>query len=215
MDKLADYYARRAAEYERIYAKPERQRDLAGLKLRIRSMLSGRRVLELACGTGYWTEVFAPVAKEVIALDVNQEVLEIARAKSYPPGRVQFMRADCYAPPDLGRRHDALFAGFWWSHVPLQRLDAFLAAGVAAAAPGALITFVDNRYVEGSSTPVARRDAEGNGYQLRRLDDGSRHEVLKNFPTESELIKRTIRNGWGANVELYEHYWLLSFWANA
>jgi len=215
MDKLADYYAKRAAEYERIYARPERQRDLAALKERTRKMLSGRCVLELACGTGYWTEVFAPVAREVTALDVNDEVLEIARAKSYPPGRVAFMRADCYAPPDLARRHDALFAGFWWSHVPLQQLEGFLAASVAAVAPRALIAFLDNRYVEGSSTPVARRDAEGNAYQLRTLDDGSRHEVLKNFPSASELIKRTVKHGCGANVELFEHYWLLSFRANA
>lgn len=215
MDKLADYYAKRAAEYERIYDKPERQRDLASLKERIRRMLSGRRVLELACGTGYWTEVFAPVAREVTALDVNQEVLDIARSKSYPPGRVAFMRADCTTPPDLGRRHDALFAGFWWSHVPLQRLDGFLAASAAAVAPGALIAFLDNRYVEGSSTPVARRDAEGNAYQLRPLDDGSTHEVLKNFPADGELIERTVKNGWGASVELFGHYWLLSYWGNA
>jgi SAM-dependent methyltransferase len=215
MDHLAEYYAKRASEYERIYARPERQRDLAALKERVRKMLAGRRVLELACGTGYWTEVFAPVAKEVVALDVNKEVLDIARAKSYPAGRVEFVQADCYAPPDFGRRHDALFAGFWWSHVPLQRLDAFLAAAVAAAAPRALVAFIDNRYVEGSSSPVERRDAEGNGYQWRTLDDGSRHEVLKNFPAESELIKRTVKHGWGANVELYEHYWLLSYWANA
>ena len=92
MDKLAEYYAKRANEYERVYAKPERQRDLAALKERVRRMLAGRRVLELACGTGYWTEVFAPVAKEVTALDVNEEVLAIARAKSYPPGRVEFLR---------------------------------------------------------------------------------------------------------------------------
>lgn len=215
MDQLAEYYAKRASEYERIYARPERQHDLAGLKERVRKMLAGRRVLELACGTGYWTEVYAPVAREVLAVDVNQEVLDIARAKDYPAGRVEFVQGDCYAPPDSGRRHDALFAGFWWSHVPLQRLDAFLASAVSKVAPRALVAFIDNRYVEGSSTPVARRDAEGNGYQLRTLDDGSRHEVLKNFPAESELIKRTVKRGWGANVELYEHYWLLSYWANA
>jgi len=215
LDDLAEYYARRAPEYERVYARPERQRDLAALKARLRAMLRGRRVLELACGTGYWTEVFAPEAAEVTALDLNEEVLAIARAKPYPPGRVQFVRGDCYAPPDSGRRHDALFAGFWWSHVPLSRLDAFLAAAAAAVAPGALLVYADNRYVEGSSTPVTRRDGEGNGYQARTLDDGSTHEVLKNFPTEHELIARTVKSGWGANVELFEHYWLLSYWAGA
>ena len=214
-DRLAEYYAQRAPEYERVYAKPERQRDLAALKARLKEMLRGRRVLELACGTGYWTEVFASEAAEVTALDVNEEVLAIARAKRYPAHRVQFALGDCYAPPAYGRRHDALFAGFWWSHVPLSRLDGFLAGAAAAVAPGALLVFADNRYVEGSSSAVSRRDAEGNGYQLRRLDDGSTHEVLKNFPTEHELIARTVKTGWGANVELFEHYWLLSYWANA
>jgi len=84
---------------------------------------------------------------------------------------------------------------------------------VSRVAPGALIAFLDNRYVAGSSTAVARRDEEGNTYQNRKLDDGSVHEVLKNFPAESELIQRASRVGWGANVDLFEHYWLLTFWA--
>jgi demethylmenaquinone methyltransferase/2-methoxy-6-polyprenyl-1,4-benzoquinol methylase len=213
MDKLAAYYARRAAEYERIFAKPERQADLAALKVRIGKMFAGRRVLELACGTGYWTEVIAPGAAQVTAIDINEEVLQIARAKSYPEKRVTFLAGDCYAPPDTGRSHDALFAGFWWSHVSLRKLDAFLECATDAVAPGALIAFLDNVYVEGSSTGVTRRDADGNSYQMRKLDDGSEHEVLKNFPSESELIQRASRHGWGANIELFRHYWLLTWWA--
>ena len=79
--------------------------------------------------------------------------------------------------------------------------------------PGSLIAFLDNRYVEGSSTPVSRTDGGGNTYQTRKLDDGSSHEVLKNFPAEGELIQRASRHGWGANVDLFEHFWLLSWWA--
>ncbi len=212
MDKLATYYAQRAAEYERIYAKPERQADLYALRTRIRDLFSRRKVLELACGTGYWTDVYAPAAAQVTALDVNEEVLEIARAKQHA-AKVDFVRGSAYEIPDFGRRHDALFAGFWWSHVPLEKLDGFLADCLSAVAPGALIAFLDNRYVEGSSTPLARRDARGNAYQLRNLDDGSTHEVLKNFPSESELIQRVSRIGWGANVELLDYYWLLTWWA--
>lgn len=212
MEPMIDYYAKRAAEYERIYAKPERQNDLAALRARIGKMFAGRQVLELACGTGYWTPVIAGSAAKVLALDVNQEVIEIAKAKTYSGNNVSFSRGDAYDPP----RHpecNALFAGFWWSHVPLARLDAFIESATAAVAPGALLAFLDNRYVEGSSTPVSRRDAEGNQYQARKLDDGSSHEVLKNFPTEGELIQRASRHGWGANVELLEHYWLLTWWA--
>ena len=213
MDKLATYYAQRAVEYERIYAKPERQPDLRALEARIRKMLAGRKVLELACGTGYWTEVIATSAARITAIDVNEEVLQIAKAKGYPMDKVKLQTGDCYSPPDFGRTHDALFAGFWWSHVPLEKMASFLQAVTRCVAPGALIAFLDNRYVEGSSTPVSRRDAQGNSYQTRKLDDGSSHEVLKNFPQASELIQCASRHGWGANVELLPHYWLLTWWA--
>jgi demethylmenaquinone methyltransferase/2-methoxy-6-polyprenyl-1,4-benzoquinol methylase len=215
MTSLAEYYAKRAAEYERVYAKPERQADLAALRRRIAQMFSGRKVLELACGTGYWTEVIAAKAGEVLALDLNREVLEIARQKKTPEGVVEYGIGDAYNPPDLGRRHDALFAGFWWSHVPLARMDLFIEKATKSVAPGALLAFLDNRYVEGSSTPLSRTDGEGNTYQTRRLEDGSEHEVLKNFPDAGELIRRASRHGWGANVELLEHYWLLSFWGKS
>lgn len=212
MDELADYYARRAAEYERIYAKPERQADLAALRARIAGLCAGRRVLELACGTGYWTDLIAGTAAQVTAIDVNDEVLAIARSKPNG-GKVEFVRASVHGIPDFGRAHDVLFAGFWWSHVPLGGMDGFLAGALQAVAPGALAAFLDNRYVEGSSTPVSRRDAEGNSYQARALADGSTHEVLKNFPDESDLLRRASRHGWGAHVDLLPHYWLLTWWA--
>ena len=211
MDNLAAYYARRAAEYERIYAKPERQADLAALRSRVAGLFCGRNVLELACGTGYWTETIAPSARSVTALDAAEKTLAIARSKRYPQGKVEFIEGDAYALPASGRSHDALFAGFWWSHVPLARRDAFLAGASRAVAPGAVVAFLDNRYVEGSSTPLSRRDAKGNTYQTRRLDDGSTHEVLKNFPSEHELVEVASRYGRQVSVEWLEYYWLLSY----
>ena len=213
MDKTVEYYAKRAQEYESVYDKPERQADLAALRARLAKACAGRAVLEIACGTGWWTQVVARGARGVTALDASDEMLEIARAKGDASGKVTYVRGDAYGIPDFGRRHDALLAGFWWSHVPLERLDAFLEAAGRAVAPGALMVFVDNRYVEGSSTPIARREAGGDTWQLRELADGSAHEVLKNFPSEGELIRRATRHGWGANVELYPYYWLLTYWS--
>ena len=212
MDQLATYYAQRAAEYERIYAKPERQTDLAALRARVAKIFKGKHVLELACGTGYWTDVIASQAAQVTAIDLNEEVLKIARTKPNA-AKVTFRCGSVYEIPDLGRVHDGLFAGFWWSHVPLEKLDGFLKEVSSKVKPGALIAFLDNRYVEGSSTPVSRADAAGNTYQQRKLDDGSTHEVLKNFPDESELIRRASRHGWGAHVDLLPHYWMLTWWA--
>ncbi len=209
---LRAYYAARAAEYERIYAKPERQADLARLHALVPAHFAGRRVLEIACGTGYWTSLVAPVAAAVTATDATAEVLEIARTKPLPAGRVEFRLADAYALDAVPGRFDAAFAGFWWSHVPRQDLRRFLAGLHRRLEPGARVVLLDNRYVEGSSTPLARTDGDGNTYQRRRLEDGTEHEVLKNFPPAPE-VRREIAAAGGGRVELLElpYYWVASY----
>ncbi|MGQ0544293.1 MAG: class I SAM-dependent methyltransferase [Betaproteobacteria bacterium] len=205
------YYARRAAEYEKIYAKPERQADLANLRADVPALFAGERVLEIACGTGYWTPLIAASAASVLAMDCSEETLQIARSKAYERENVRFERDDAYALPAWPEKFSACFAGFWWSHVPLERIEPFLDALHERLAPGAKVAFLDNLYVEGSSTPLARRDAAGNTYQERRLADGSRHEVLKNFPAEGELEARLGRCGSEVRVERYQYYWLASY----
>jgi demethylmenaquinone methyltransferase/2-methoxy-6-polyprenyl-1,4-benzoquinol methylase len=205
------YYARRAREYESIYDKPERQADLARMRVDIPGLFVDREVLEIACGTGYWTPLIAAQADSVLAVDYNEETLEIARAKRYPRSNVRFESADAYRLPEWQKRFTACYAGFWWSHVPLERLDGFLSSLEERLVPGALVAFMDNLYVEGSSTPLSRRDAAGNTYQERRLADGSRHEVLKNFPAAGELEARLARCGTDVQVRRYQYYWLASY----
>ena len=89
---LADYYVRRAPEYERIYQKPERQAELRVVREMVANTFAGRSVLEVACGTGWWTEVLADIARSVVATDVNEEVLAIARTKAINRRKVSFQR---------------------------------------------------------------------------------------------------------------------------
>ena len=68
------YYAARAREYERIYHKPERQADLARLREAVPAPFTNRTVLEVACGTGYWTQHMARTARSICAThQVNTE----------------------------------------------------------------------------------------------------------------------------------------------
>lgn len=205
---LEEYYAKRAAEYEKIFEKPERQADLARMRADIPACFAGARVLEIACGTGYWTPLIAARAESVLATDYNEETLAIARAKKYAKANVRFEQADAYALPSWPQKFSACYAGFWWSHVPLARLDQFLRGLHARLQPGARVVFMDNRYVEGSSTPISRTDAEGNTFQSRKLSDGTRHEVLKNFPGPAELRARLGRE---VEVTEYQYYWLASY----
>ena len=203
------YYAQRAASYEDIYAKPERQADLAILHQRLRALFAGQRVLEIACGTGYWSADLAASAEHVLATDINPEVIDVARAKQLPPEKITFALANAFA---LGAADDcnACFAGFWWSHVPRERQAAFLASLRERLAPQSQLVMIDSVYVEGSSTPIARTDAERNTYQIRRLPDGERYEVLKNFPTDSTLRKAVGAHLKDIRIERVQHYWMLS-----
>jgi hypothetical protein len=69
--------------------------------------------------------------------------------------------------------------------------------------------FLDNRYVEGSSTPIAETDGEGDSWQLRILDDGSSHRVLKNFPGAAELKAAARPFARKVNVIELPYFWLL------
>jgi ubiquinone/menaquinone biosynthesis C-methylase UbiE len=57
----------------------------------------GADVLEVACGTGYWTEVLIRSAATVLATDINEEMLSLARSRDIDPQRIVFQRADAYA----------------------------------------------------------------------------------------------------------------------
>lgn len=208
---LIDYYSRRALEYERIYHKPERQAGLARLREHLRRLLAGRRILELACGTGYWTAALAGTADFIVATDASEAVLEIARGKGLDPARVSFARADAYGPVLAERDFSAGLAAFWWSHVPRAQLSTFLGSFHAALQPGARVVFADNRFVPGSSTPVSRMDADGNTYQQRRLDDGSTHEVLKNFPTADELHAVLHPYADAVAITTLDYFWCVSY----
>ncbi len=80
---LIQYYADRAFEYEKTYQRPERQEDIALLHSILKKLLKGHNVLEIACGTGYWTKTIASIANLVTATDINQEVLKIAKKKFF------------------------------------------------------------------------------------------------------------------------------------
>ena len=207
MDALADYYARRAPEYERIYQKPERQADLGVLRDFVAQSFAGRRVLEVACGTGWWTEVLAGTARAVTATDINESVLAVAKSKPLDYAKVHFQRGDAFRLDDLSGPFDAGFAAFWWSHLTRADLRRFLHGFHRQLQPGSIVMFLDNIFVAGSSTPISRRDADGNTFQLRQLDDGSTTEVLKNFPTDDEIAAVLGDAADGLTIERTTYYW--------
>lgn len=210
--ELETYYADRAAEYEDVYRKPERQESIAWLHSRLRQTFINRSVLEVACNTGFWTQTLAEVALSVVATDINREVLDIAKQKPLPPGQVTFVQDDAFTLGSVpSQEFSGGFSGFWWSHIPKTQIDLFLAAFHAKLQSRARVLFADNCYVEGSNHPIARTDEGGNTYQKRVLGNGTRYEVLKNFPARQELEDAVAAYGNDIEYEASTYYWRLSY----
>jgi demethylmenaquinone methyltransferase/2-methoxy-6-polyprenyl-1,4-benzoquinol methylase len=180
---LVSYYKDRAKEYEQIYSKPERQEDLESATIILQEIFADKQVLEIACGTGYWTEKIAAKATSVFATDINETVIDVAKKKDLSSKHVSFEIADIYNFPNHNK-FESMFGGFIWSHILLQDLDKFLSTVNSLVSPGGTVAFMDNNFVEGSNHPITKRDEHGNNFQTRKLEDNTAHFVLKNFPTE-------------------------------
>lgn len=204
------YYKERAKEYEKIYDKPERKHDLQEAKKILQQIFFEKDVLEIACGTGYWTEAIAATAKEILATDINDAVIKIARSKTYSPAKIKFETADIFHLKN-NIKHESLFAGFIWSHIKLQELEKFITAVNNMVQSGGTVVFMDNNYVEGSSTPISETDEPGNTYQTRKLEDESEYKILKNFPTEKFIITQIKNKATDIKFINLEYYWILSY----
>ena len=209
---LDTYYRRRASEYDEVYRKPERQSDIADLAGMLTRLLSRRRVLEVAAGTGFWIEAASRSAESIVATDVADETLDVARRRSYYPANVHFANCDAFSLDEIRGNYDAGLVCFWLSHLRQDRMSAFLDHLNVRLEPDSLVLVADNRYVAGSNHAITRTDSAGNTYQQRRSDNGESYEILKNFPEPDDLtgLVRSVGSTQAEVINL-QYYWLLKY----
>lgn len=205
---MAEYYARRDNFDEEDVENPDAMDALDEIMDRLRELMTGRRVLELACGDGYWTDELAEYAESVLATDINPNLIEMAKTRALPEDVVQFAVADALDLQVQGE-FTACFAGFWWSHVRRQDQADVIARLTNIVGKGGLLVLVDNSIIEGE-TAIARTDAEGNTYQIHAVPGGDRYEIVKNYHTDSTLRKRLGPLLRDMRVHRYDHYWMLT-----
>lgn len=212
-DSLVDYYSRGAAEYESIFERddPVRQDEQAALTSAMQAALRGRRVLELACGTGYWTERLAVVAEEVLATDASEEMLGLARSKPLDRHRVRFQLADAYKASAMEGDFNGGLANFWLSHVARSRLRQFLAQFHQRLESGSVIFIADNMFVPGLGGELVAVPGAEDTFKNRTLSDGSRCDILKNYFDADEL--QAIFTPWGRNLRIHrgECFWWATY----
>lgn len=207
---LVSYYSDRAKEYEKVYLNPDEQEDLRRATEVFQNLFSQKTVLEIACGTGYWTERISKTATSIFATDINESVIEIARKRKKE--NITFAVADMYNfTPD--KKYEGVFGGFIWSHILRQDLDSFLDKVKDFLKPSGTIVFIDGNAVEGTNHDIKKiteTDEYGNTYQTRKLEDGTFHLILKNFPTKEFLIQKLSSIATDINFISFKYYWIVS-----
>lgn len=194
-DLLAEqiaYYRARAPEYFAGALDVSGGDELGGLIDRFQPT---GNVLELAVGPGTWTPGLLRHADSLTCVDSSPEMLALARERVRDDPRVRFVESDIFDwQPD--RRYDAVFFGFWLSHVPLERFDSFWALVGDVLSPDGRVMFVDDSY----RTPDELIEGESSSTIQRRLEDGTPFRAVKVVHEPAELEARLRELGWDIRV---------------
>jgi len=190
LDEMHRYYEDRVPYHDMYMGYSDNaamERLLAPLVELVGEALGGRDVLEVACGTGNWTQVLSRRCRSVVATDLFEGYLELARGKDYARGNVTFRRADAYSLEGIGGGFSAAFSADWWSHMPRSRVPVFLRALHGRLGPGAKVVMLDMLRTPALQAWFSHVDEGGDEVQRRELPNGREYLVVKNYPTEAEL----------------------------
>jgi len=96
IEEMQAYYCKRAPVYDQSmgYDDQEMIDSLQPVINQVRTLLQGKRILEIACGPCFWTQRVAEVAAALLATDYNESTLDQARKKALDWDKIALQRAD-------------------------------------------------------------------------------------------------------------------------
>ena len=211
------YYRARAPEYDEWFLRRGRYDrgsevnaqwfwEVETVRAAVREWTPKGQILEMAAGTGWWTQVLAEKGVGITALDISPETLALNR-KRVGDARVSYICADVFEW-EAPRKYDGIFFGFWLSHVPPERFESFWNLVRGMLAEGGQVYFLDSRYNPGSTAKDHRLEDRGLAAVTRRLNDGREFRIVKVFYQRDVLTKRLVELGWEFDIRETEQFFI-------
>jgi len=213
INDIIRYYSDRAHDYDLTagYLDKEAEKMRAVMKQRHQAFVKNKDVFEIACGTGYWTNVIAETAKSVLATDVSRTMIAIAQEKYKHLSNVTFRVSDAYSLENVHGTFNAAYAHWWWSHMPKSKIRDFLRVLHNKLLPGSQVLFSDHlpEYLDTEIEVLKNTDEDR--IEKRTLKNGKKYLVIKNFPTREGILHYL--RGLAEHIDYHEYdkYWELHY----
>jgi demethylmenaquinone methyltransferase/2-methoxy-6-polyprenyl-1,4-benzoquinol methylase len=212
-----DYYRARAAEYDQWWLRQgryDRGTDLnarwfaeaAEISAALSTFRPAGRVLELACGTGIWTEKLLPFASQLTAVDGSPEMLALNETR-LGSSQIHYVVADLFQWQPA-EQFDVVFFSFWLSHVPPEHFTTFWQLVQSCLAPGGRVFFIDSRHEQTSTATDHKLPHPESTVLTRRLNDGREFQIYKVFHDPAELAGQLRQLGWQVDIRQTDHYFI-------
>lgn len=215
------YYKARAVEYDDWYLRQGRYdygkswntkwfTEVQELKAILKQFNPLGKVLELACGTGWWTEELIRYADSITAVDAVSEVIEINRRKLHS-SKVEYLQADIFNFHPKSHYYDVVFFSFWISHIPEEKFIDFWQMVSLGLKPTGRVFFIDNLQSEKaimSGRPLQKTEVT---VSIRELKDSSKFKVIKIFYLPKDLKQKLKSTGWEVSVGTTPNYFIYGF----
>jgi 2-polyprenyl-3-methyl-5-hydroxy-6-metoxy-1,4-benzoquinol methylase len=220
LEEMKSYYSARAQEYDQWFYRQGRYdcgaeanarwfRELESVQADLQALHISGDVLELAPGTGIWTEQLLPMATSITAVDASAEMIAINRTR-IADSRVRYVQADLFTwQPD--RSYDAVCFCFWLSHIPGERFAQFVQMVANTLRPGGKLFFVDSRREPSGTATDQELPAEQEEIMLRKLNDGRQFHIVKNFYEPAFLVEQFAAHGLAITVKQTPTYFLYGY----
>ncbi|MBT3240230.1 MAG: class I SAM-dependent methyltransferase [Chloroflexi bacterium] len=212
-----EYYSGRASEYDQWFLRQERYdkgelvnarwlKEVASVRTELAALGPVTEVLELACGTGLWTEELLKISSSLTAVDGSAEMITINKSK---PGRdkVNFVQANLFEW-QAQKKYDLIFFSFWLSHVPPEKFNDFWQMVKESLTPNGQVFFIDSLYTQESTAFNQKLRGKKDTIVSRVLNDGTEFEIVKVFYDPDQLQKDLKNLGWNVNVLKSGKYFL-------
>ncbi|MEM7726920.1 MAG: class I SAM-dependent methyltransferase [Cyanobacteria bacterium P01_A01_bin.45] len=222
LQEQIDYYKARAQEYDEWFyrtgrydrGKENNQRWFSEIEILKTALFRLNRfdkkiesILELACGTGIWTQELLKIGKFITAIDASEEVIKINRNKLNHPVNVEYQQRDLFSWKPQ-KKYELVFFSYWLSHIPPDLLDEFFDKISSSVLSGGQIFIIDSRWSETSSAINHDLRDEKDIYQQRKLNSGKEFQIVKVYYQPSILQEKLQKAGFKVKIEVTPDYFI-------